>query len=617
MSEPIYTLDLSSEHELDLRNKEEVYGLWEVIHCISCLQGLVNKDKPRLFLRVNSKVDDFWLSVMKEELDWPAGREYIELRDFREALSVFRDYYKGFVLYDLNVPATSNLASTICGVEKLLPLPFRKEKGSLCSLLEEKEFEDLPVKYLLNEDGTSIFTGKGTIPESTIPSTGSAKNDAYRWLIEKYILSGKVNPGRVGYYIDSFWCECAFAGWSVNHTLTNHDYVVSEGGVFFDLNVWDDEACVDEPDQPKGEDARTLRALFHALNEQTAEKEMIHVAGYVPWRYKYTNCHENGWHAGSQYGAVPAEWKCTEILSCFNAFLDADALDYSSMVNASFFKHFELAPILPQKAPVPTESSLIEEGILDASGEIIPRIYYAHFVGDYDSAAWLYWNLPEFWTDDRRGEVPLSWGYNPNLADRFGLGLHWVRQIATEKDLFVAGDSGAGYVNPRNLTVPRPYSNLDCGLKIWSEHCRKHFKQWDIDTIAFVLDGNCESMADEALDVYFELAPAGLVFHRYHEKCGLWKGQPFIAMDGDLPREAAKEGAKAILERVDGHDLPEFRCFRSVLMPPTWYADVDGLVKKELGEKVRAVDIRTLLYLIIRVYSEVDTIQSVGEKARK
>ena len=53
----------------------------------------------------------------------------------------------------------------------------------------------LPVRlWLVNPDGTSKFTGKGLIPDLNEPSTGSAKNDAYRWAIRQFIDSGKCDP---------------------------------------------------------------------------------------------------------------------------------------------------------------------------------------------------------------------------------------------------------------------------------------------------------------------------------------------------------------------------------------------------------------------------------------
>ena len=66
----------------------------------------------------------------------------------------------------------------------------------------------LPVRlWLVNPDGTSKFTGKGLIPDLNEPSSGSAKNDAYRWAIRHYIDSGKCDARLAAYYIDAFWLK--------------------------------------------------------------------------------------------------------------------------------------------------------------------------------------------------------------------------------------------------------------------------------------------------------------------------------------------------------------------------------------------------------------------------
>ena len=108
-------------------------------------------------------------------------------------------------MWDDRVPATSNVASTIAGCDNLLPLRYDPRDGSLYRQLTESE-PHLEVKArLLNPDGSRLFTGQGTIPGTTRDSTGSAKNDAYVWMIEHYVRSGKANPQVMGYYLDADW----------------------------------------------------------------------------------------------------------------------------------------------------------------------------------------------------------------------------------------------------------------------------------------------------------------------------------------------------------------------------------------------------------------------------
>lgn len=60
---------------------------------------------------------------------------------------------------------------------------------------------------------------------------------------------------------------------------------------------------------------------------------MTHVGGFTPWRFKYLS---------DQHGGVNNEWRTTEILSSYNAFIDADACCIGSMANAAFYQHFQL-----------------------------------------------------------------------------------------------------------------------------------------------------------------------------------------------------------------------------------------------------------------------------------
>ena len=597
MSEPIYVYDLSEKHkQTDLRNKESVRFLWDECHLASSLQGLVNRDQARLYLRLNPCVDDFWLEQMTDQGAWMEDRQVEFLRGgIEELLGRFGEAFEGFVVYDERIPATSNLASTIAGAEKRLCLRFDETSGSLYTRLKDAGRLENAV-YLMAEDGGPLFTGQGSIPGTDVPSTVSPKNDAYLWLVERYLKTGKTNPRTMGYYIDAFWIQCAFADWPVNHTLTNHDYIIAKGGFFFDLNVWENEAPVDEPGQKPGTDVETLKKILYAANDQLGGKELIHVAGYVPWAYKYTNCHKEGWSAGSQYDAVPAEWKCTEILTSFNAYLDADALSYASMANASFFMHFPLPDRIPQNPP-PSEEELRERGILDSEGKIVPRNYYAHYVGDYDAAAWLYWNLPVFWRDPDRGKIPLTWAFNPNLCQRFGYGMKWARDSRTENDHFVAGDSGAGYVNPRNLSEPRRHSGLPGAMHLWEEHSRRYMEQWDLSIVGFVLDGNCPNMTEEGWKAFTKIAPGGLVFHRLPADPGLYEGVPYMEYHGDLPREEASKAAAIAVSKFSP-ETPNFLCFRSVLMPPSWYVELEREISQRDRGDAMLIDMRTLLYLL-------------------
>jgi len=158
---------------------------------------------------------------------------------------------------------------------------------------------------------------------------------------------------------------------------------------------------------------------------------MIHVVGFTPWyevvRPNYIapiNSFNSGRSSTSLQSmevritpftaklmstmiGVATEWQTAKILSAYNAFIDADACCINSMTSASFFQHYPLASRHVQN-PKPTSASLIRDGYLRADGSVVPRTYLMFYVGDYDSAAWLYSQLKSKWDDPARGSVPLG-----------------------------------------------------------------------------------------------------------------------------------------------------------------------------------------------------------------
>lgn len=586
--------DATPLFSLDLRDETARRRFWDESHLLFALQGLVNRDAPRLFIRYLKGPDDFWWDELTRPGGWLAGRTVERMDSLDDLLRRFAAAFDGVVVWDERVPATSNLASTIAGCDQRLPLRFAPEPGSLYARLTAGSI-GLPVKTrLLAADGGPLFTGQGVIPDTTLPTSGSAKCDAYLWLIEHYLKAGKANPHRMGYYLDGFWLRCWEVSGPENHTLSNQDYVIAHRGILFDLGVWDDEPAVDDPDQAPGTDAATLKRLLRAAWDRFGGDGVIHVAGFVPWAYKYTTFQSAQWSAGGRHAEVPTEWRYAEILSCFNAYMDADALGLSAMANASFYQHFPLEPVYPQPTK-PTRERLIERGILDAQGRI-PRVgFVAHYVGDYDSAAWVYRELPRVWRDPERGRVPLSWAFNPNLAERFPVGMAWARRHASTNDWFVAGDSGAGYLNPGYLTPPRPHSGLESGLAAWERHCAAFYRRWDLDVTGFVIDGFARGLDPSGFDAYARFSPGGIVAQKVPRQ-GVHGGMPYQRMSADLPGEPA-EAARVMRSLVAG-PRPRFAVCRSILQSPSWYARVSGELERSPGPEVRVVDLPALLWLV-------------------
>lgn len=592
--EPVVVLDLTNLFQLNLKDESQRRFYWDELHLVAALEGLVNRDRPRLFVRYLKEPDDFWWQQMRRSGGWLAGRKIVRVKNVEELLTRFQGIYQGAVVWDERVPATANLASTIAGCDNVLPLRFDAREDSLYRRLTTGPGA-LPVKIrLLRDDGSPLFTGTGIIPDTSEASSGSAKCDAYLWLIEKYIKTGKANPLYMGYYLDAFWLKCWNASKPENNTLCNQDFVIARRGIMVDLDVWNDEAPVDDPQQRPGTDAATLRKLLRAAYDRFHGNGMIQVAGFVPWAYKYTTFKRPAWSAGGHHEGVATEWRCAATLSCFNAYLDADAIGIGAMANASFYQHYPLADHYAQKQK-PTRASMMAQGLLDHEGRIVPRTYVGFYAGDYDSAAWLYQMLPKMWRDPARGRIPLSWPFNPNLAERFPLGMAWARQNQTTNDWFVAGDSGAGYLNPGYLTPPRPESGLPSGLDAWEKYCEKFYQQWDISLTGFIINGSARAISSAGLDAYARFSPDGVVSDNIGIR-GVHDGMPFLQMTGDLGGNPA-DAARSIRDAASGLSL-SFLAFRSVLKTPTWYSQVAQELNRTAVNQIKIVDLYSLLWLV-------------------
>jgi hypothetical protein len=585
----------------DFKNPEVLRRHYDEVLLATCLQGIVNRDEPRLFVRYNAVPDDFWFSKMREAGGWMADRKVIRPRTIEELLALFPEAAHGLAVWDERVPATSNVAATIAGVEDLLAVRYDTAAGSLYTELTSGTGGWAVKRRLMGEDGGAMFTGTGVIAGTTVESTGSAKDDAYLWLVENYVKMGKVDPRVLGYYIDGYWLRSWRAQGISLHTLNNLDYIVAHRGVVFDLDVWDDEAPVDDRGQRAGTDGATLQKLLRACYDASGGKEMIGCYGFVPWAFKYTS------FAGGKHEGVGTEWRMVEVLSAYNVYVDADAIGYSSMVNASFYQHYPLPAVIRQ-GPQPSRAALIKSGVLDAEGKLLPVNYYAHYQGDYDAAAWVYWQVPKMWNDAVRGTMPMSWAMNPNLADRFAFGMDYIRKTRKPGEVWVAGE-GAGYLNPANLQAPRPYSGLPDALQVWADHCRRYYNQWDIHVTAFDIDGNTAPLSERAIEAYREFSPGGVGVQNGKgpggKRFGVVAGVPFICHWGDLP---SKEGG-GDLGRDEGYmknefatlkpGEPGFHLFRSILEKPSYYANLERGLDAMGGVAPRKlVDLPTLMWLV-------------------
>lgn len=601
--------DLTYVYDYDLSDPFQAAAAYDHLHLVAALQGIVNRDAPRLYTRFVTRdefgdedLDGYWFNKLRAPGEMLSGRPLHRARDLNELIHLFRRYIRGAVVWDTHVYSTSNVAMTVAGANNLLPFRYDLSSDSLYRqfVASPAKDMDLPAKvWLIHRDRSPLFTGSGTIPGTSAPSSGSPKCDAYLWVKSKYLDAGRCTGSELGFYLDSYWLMNP-QGKTQQTVLTNLDYMVSRKGFVFDLSPWGDEQPVDAPSQPLGTDLSTLQTILLSAYQQT-QGGMVAVHGFVPWGNKYTNAAPSG----GRHAPVETGWQFVKVASAYNAYLDADAENLDAMANASVYQHYPLQPTYEQN-PKPQLDDLKSRGFIADDGSVVARRYSMFYVGDYDSAAWLYHAGPRLWDDPRRGLVPLNWAFNPNLAQRMSPALVYTRATRTPNDYFIAGDSGAGYVNPGMLQEPRQYSGLPSGLDAWQAHCQRYFKQWDLSVTGFVIDGAAPGMNQQALETYARFSPDGFAAQKIEPR-GLIGNTAYVQMDRDLPRASASEGAYALESALDGDTsktpfAPEFHSFRTIQEGPGWHKDVVDQVRNDLpNAEVKFVDAYTF-YTLLKLY---------------
>ena len=581
--------------------------VWDDLHAIATLQGVVNRNTATLYINYvgldGHDIDQYWWDKYSGAGGWLAGRSTKQFSTVVEAISEYKDKIKGVVVYDPAVASTSNIASAVAGIENLVAIRYDPSDGSLYSQVVSGGLK-LPVKvWLLNQDGTSMFTGTGTIPGTQRASSGSTKCDPYYWFIDNYIKTGKCDTRWGGYYIDQFWRTCPQLAQRNHHCLTNHDFFVSKKAFFCDLSPWGDERATDDPTQPVGADLKTLKELLRAAYDARDPGQMCYIGGFPSWAHKYTSFKT----VGGRHQEVATEWEYTQIISGYNACMDADAIAYGALANASFWQHFPLKDKYEQEWV--TRESLKARGLLDEDGKVNlsgNRQYFIIYCGDYDASSWIYQRSWDIWDDPARGSVPLMWAIGPALCLRSPQVMHYFYTTRTANDYFVAADNGAGYLNPGELQTPRA-SGLPSGIETWRKHCKKYYDMWGMTITGFIIDGNSIQMNDANLDAYATFSPNGIVPQNTTTETALHNGMPVLRSRGIGLGAGTdtKEAAASLISQIKQDWSANGRRFhwcRVVLAKPSWYKEVLTEVENQ-SDNIIYLDAPSFFELL-RIYKE-------------
>jgi len=606
----LYVFDV--QRFFDAHPERDAVWQYDVLKLLASLQGLVNRPEPDggvpddllyiLYVRegISSHhldVDRYWLGKLRCPGELLADYRIIEMTDLVPLLlnEDIREHYQKVVLWDPAVPATANVASTVCAADSLLPVRQDMREGSLFSDIVDGGPEILPARNFVN-----FFQGYGTLPETNIPSTESKKADAYLWAKAMYLDAGLTDPAELAYYVDAFDWDHEQAGYQypdlTNTGLLNHDFFISRKAFFFDLDPWWDEQATDEKtllgaispqevrELPEGVDHDVLKKILRAAEERTRGlRKMIRIGGFVPWWLKYSNLGS----IGGEHAPQETQQEFLAIASSFNAYVEGDSYGFAGLANASVFQHVKLREPFEQNANPPPR-------------EIENKIYLLFYMGEYDSAAWLSQAIPTIWDDTSRGKLPLAWGINPTLSDRIPQAFNYLYRTRTFNDYFVGARSGAGWVNPGFLIEGnRPHSGLAGGLDIWIKHNTSWYRQFDIQITGHVDNGLAGPLTETVQDAFFSFSPHGVGTSEGLYEPFSMELVPFCRHAGGLSLQETpiNKMLDTVVQNAP-NETPAFQMYRCILTTPTnLYFFVQELHRR-YPEKYEVVDPYTFFYLL-------------------
>lgn len=177
-------------YSLEYTNELAATAAFQHSHVAACLSGIVNRHGPRLFTQFTPS-DGFWFGEARADGGWLSNATLVPVLppgNLTALVAAFAGDVKGAVVWDPEVPASSNVASTISGVDDLLPVPYDPTDGSVYSALV----------------GSGLLTAVANLTgKFTGARTGSSKCDAYLYAKEEYLDTGR-SSAVLGYYVDYY-----------------------------------------------------------------------------------------------------------------------------------------------------------------------------------------------------------------------------------------------------------------------------------------------------------------------------------------------------------------------------------------------------------------------------
>lgn len=537
-----------------------------------------------------SWVDDVGIT----EAGWLKGETLQPIATLGSLIDTFRSDINGVVVWDPNVGATLNVATTVAGVSDLVIV-----KAGTTVYTTAVVTKGLPIVV----DLRNRFTGTGTIWGTSIPSTGSKKCDAYIWAKTFFLDTGRCAPGYLGFYED---------GWATSeHRYRScRDIAVSRKAFVYDLSMWPKILPRDDQTQPMVSDGagdvettdfHTLKAIYSSAHSQLNGKMGV-LFGFTPWYGKYTSY---SGEPNNPWADWQSEWQFSNEIGSYDFYLDA--VDLIDTANASFCAHAPSTQGRRYNQPAPPAPRSVQN-----------KTYVTFFNGDYDPISGIGYMLPAFWQGRGQGRLPMVWALSPQVSEHYPDVLHYAYMSRSSNDYAMTSSCGPGYLHPRNLDPARsgsgncnqlcekpgrwPSGLTTSSLPQWESHGKKWMRAFGL-SLTTVTDLNVFTSA--SIPTYRSFSSDG-VFYLVN---GNWGGSNYasptltngllILPRKDLPRSHLSDAVNWLNIQVDSAgSKPRFVPIRLAYQSPT---HVEALAQMAAAQRpdqsFEFVDPYTLTYL--------------------
>ncbi|MBQ5749316.1 MAG: hypothetical protein IIV87_04080, partial [Oscillospiraceae bacterium] len=309
-----------------------------------------------------------------------------------------------------------------------------------------------------------------------------------------------------------------------NSALLNADYYIANQAFFFDLSPDDNIAPKDDREQPVGTDVDTLRKMFYAQMQQAQSRRskgnldvegtgIFTIGGFLPWHIKY--CFDSD--SESTMDAFHGEFHMIDIASEYGGQTDADAFGTIGLSNASVYQH--IAVNLSGSKAVQTQKTFNPKTYCTEKYDP-NKNYIMFYMGDYDGGSWVgnllnaIYNEKDANGNITRGELPIAWQINTNLADRIPHVYNMLYKNATAKDFFVVGNNGTGYFNVHWALNPRDESitaKQTAQIRTdWIAYNQSENREFSLGVQGFIQPTTASRLSSQVMDVYRQTTPYGV-----------------------------------------------------------------------------------------------------------